>query len=89
MVPVIMIKAKNKNEAKERVLEYNSRYADMDKEEYKLFAVDLDLEDLDLPIDDFDLDDDQDEEYDDDKKVLWKKIILYKSRHTHCKSKRI
>lgn len=73
MVPVIMIKAKNKNEAKERVLEYNSRYADMDKEEYKLFAVDLDLEDLDLPIDDFDLDDDQDEEYDDDKKGTVKK----------------
>lgn len=47
-VPVVLIEAKDEQEAKERLLEYNSIYSKIDEEVFENWSDDLDLEDLNL-----------------------------------------
>ena len=43
-IPVVYIKADTEQEAKEKVLEYNSKYSEFDMQELWIFAEDLDLD---------------------------------------------
>jgi ParB-like chromosome segregation protein Spo0J len=50
-LPANFVDCKNKKEAKKAILIYNSRYADINKNEMFDFVSDLDLKELDLEID--------------------------------------
>lgn len=73
MVPVVRIEADTEKEAREAVLEYNSKYSEFDTEELNLWAPDLDLDGIRLGID-IDLGDDDKKDLGDEEEIVsWTK----------------